>query len=239
MLAAAAHAAPRAAACPPSTSYGRAAEGGARLAGAWAARPRPGAARSARTISVAFAVSAPPETDPRAPQPAYVTAPAPPPLEAELLRPLPPLENAADDPALHNPLLRAERLGTGWFGVVVELEGVLVPSTAEAHAAAWLAVAAEMGLPRPLGQSLTRTAGVRSEVRPRPALTPSLARLRALGAAHRGRAARHAPRLRGGRGRGARGACGWRQRRTRAAPARADPPPPPPLPPLPANNRWS
>ena len=27
------------------------------------------------------------------------------------------VENVADDPRLHNPLARLERLGTGWFGV--------------------------------------------------------------------------------------------------------------------------
>ena len=35
----------------------------------------------------------------------------------EALKALPPLENVADDPSLHNPLARLERLGTGWFGV--------------------------------------------------------------------------------------------------------------------------
>ena len=34
------------------------------------------------------------------------------------LKPLPRnVENVADDPSLHNPLARLERLGTGWFGV--------------------------------------------------------------------------------------------------------------------------
>ena len=34
------------------------------------------------------------------------------------LKPLPKnVENVADDPSLHNPLARLERLGTGWFGV--------------------------------------------------------------------------------------------------------------------------
>ena len=35
----------------------------------------------------------------------------------QALKALPPLENVADDPSLHNPLARLERLGTGWFGV--------------------------------------------------------------------------------------------------------------------------
>jgi hypothetical protein len=34
-----------------------------------------------------------------------------------------------------NPLLRQERLGTGWFGVIIgEMDGVLVDSTQDAHA---------------------------------------------------------------------------------------------------------
>ena len=34
------------------------------------------------------------------------------------LKPLPrAVENVADDPSLHNPLARQERLSTGWFGV--------------------------------------------------------------------------------------------------------------------------
>lgn len=42
-------------------------------------------------------------------------------------------ESVVDDPSLMNPLLRQERLGTGWFGVVCEYDGVLVESTQDAH----------------------------------------------------------------------------------------------------------
>lgn len=87
-------------------------------------------------------------------------------MEEELLLPLPAMENAADDPRLHNPLQRMERLGTGWFGVIVEYEGVLVEDTAQWHTQAWMHVAQELGLPRPLGQALGRIKGVRNEVRP-------------------------------------------------------------------------
>jgi hypothetical protein len=45
-------------------------------------------------------------------------------LEQELMLPLPSQESAVDDPHLHNPLLRQQRLSTGWFGVLVEFEGV-------------------------------------------------------------------------------------------------------------------
>jgi hypothetical protein len=70
----------------------------------------------------------------------------------------------ADDPSIHNPLERMERLGTGWFGAIVEYEGVLVEDTAEYHQKAWLAVADEFGLPRPLGHLFRRIKGVRNEL---------------------------------------------------------------------------
>ena len=74
------------------------------------------------------------------------------------------VENVADDPLLHNPLQRMERLSTGWFGVISEYEGVIVDDTLDMHMRAWLAVADEMNLPRPLGQVLRRIKGVRDEV---------------------------------------------------------------------------
>lgn len=80
------------------------------------------------------------------------------------LQPLPPMENVADDPTLHNPLQRQERLSTGWFGVICSFDGVLVEDTHHAHARAWLQVAEEMNLPRPLGQTLNRIKGARDEV---------------------------------------------------------------------------
>jgi hypothetical protein len=80
-------------------------------------------------------------------------------------KPLPrAVENAADDPSLHNPLQRMERLSTGWFGVIAEYEGIVVDDTLDMHARAWLQVADEMNLPRPLGQVLRRIKGVRDEV---------------------------------------------------------------------------
>ncbi len=74
------------------------------------------------------------------------------------------VENAADDPTLHNPLQRMERLGTGWFGVIAEYEGVVVEDTLEAHKRAWQMVAEEMQLQRPLGQTMQRVKGMRDEV---------------------------------------------------------------------------
>jgi len=50
---------------------------------------------------------------------------------------------------VHNPLLRAEMLGTGWFGCIFELEGVLVKSRAAEHKMSWLRLAEERGEPTP------------------------------------------------------------------------------------------
>lgn len=81
------------------------------------------------------------------------------------LKPLPrAVENVADDASLHNPLVRMERLSTGWFGVVVDFEGVIVEDTSEWHKQAWLQVASEMGLNKPLGHLLGRIKGVRNEM---------------------------------------------------------------------------
>lgn len=87
------------------------------------------------------------------------------PVTATPPKPLPrAVENAADDPSLHNPLQRMERLSTGWFGVIAEYEGVVVEDTLDAHARAWLQVADELGYQRPLGQVLRRIKGARDEV---------------------------------------------------------------------------
>lgn len=56
------------------------------------------------------------------------------------------------------------RLSTAWFGVITEFDGVLVDSTEAVNIQAWLQVAEEMNLPRPLGQVLRRIQGARDEV---------------------------------------------------------------------------
>jgi 5-amino-6-(5-phospho-D-ribitylamino)uracil phosphatase len=61
------------------------------------------------------------------------------------------------------PRAPACRLSTAWFGVITEYEGVLVDSTLDVQSQAWLAVAQEMDLPRPLGQVLQRIQGARDE----------------------------------------------------------------------------
>ena len=54
--------------------------------------------------------------------------------DQEILLPMPrSVEGVADDPSIHNPLQRAERLSTAWFGVIVEFEGVLIESSWETH----------------------------------------------------------------------------------------------------------
>ena len=50
------------------------------------------------------------------------------------LKPLPRnVENVADDPSLHNPLARLERLGTGWFGVSAWLRGLFCDVNEQSH----------------------------------------------------------------------------------------------------------
>jgi hypothetical protein len=82
-----------------------------------------------------------------------------------------------------------ERLGTSWFGAIVEYEGVLVEDTAEFHQKAWLAVADEFGLPKPLGHLFRRIKGVRNEQVGAPAPAPARSKPIAAPRARRRRAA--------------------------------------------------
>lgn len=80
------------------------------------------------------------------------------------LKPLPrAVENVADDPSLHNPLQRLHRLGPGWFGVILEYEGVLVEDTSDLHSKAWQMLGDEEGKPRPFNWALKRAEGMKSE----------------------------------------------------------------------------
>ena len=80
------------------------------------------------------------------------------------LKPLPrAVENIADDPSLHNPLQRLHRLGPGWFGVILEYEGVLVDDTSDLHSKAWQMLGEEEGKPRPFNWALKRAEGMKSE----------------------------------------------------------------------------
>lgn len=80
------------------------------------------------------------------------------------LKPMPrQVESPVDDPGLHNPLQRQERMSTSWFGVITEYEGVLVEDTTDLHIQAWNKVADEFAFPRPLGSVMRRIKGVRNE----------------------------------------------------------------------------
>jgi HAD superfamily hydrolase (TIGR01509 family) len=78
------------------------------------------------------------------------------------LKPLPlAVEGLVDDPSLHNPLQRMHRLGTGWMGVILEYEGVLVEDTSELHQKAWEQLALEEDKARPLNWLLKKAQGMK------------------------------------------------------------------------------
>ncbi|GFS37143.1 haloacid dehalogenase-like hydrolase (HAD) superfamily protein [Actinidia rufa] len=56
-----------------------------------------------------------------------------------------PPKNKADDPSLHNPLLRLERMGSGWLAVIFEWEGVLIEDYPDLERQAWQALSQEEG----------------------------------------------------------------------------------------------
>ncbi|OMO95737.1 HAD-superfamily hydrolase, subfamily IA, variant 3 [Corchorus capsularis] len=74
-----------------------------------------------------------------------------------------PPENKADNPSLHNPLLRQERMGCGWLGALFEWEGVLIEDNPQLEKQAWLAVAEEEGKSPPPAFILKRIEGMKSE----------------------------------------------------------------------------
>ncbi|MQM07766.1 hypothetical protein Taro_040609 [Colocasia esculenta] len=74
-----------------------------------------------------------------------------------------PPSNKADNPALHNPLLRLERMGCGWLGVIFEWEGVIVEDDANLDKQAWLALAQEEGKSPPPAFILRRIEGMKNE----------------------------------------------------------------------------
>mmetsp|Transcript_24845 Transcript_24845/g.41532 ORF Transcript_24845/g.41532 Transcript_24845/m.41532 type:complete len:398 (+) Transcript_24845:276-1469(+) len=69
----------------------------------------------------------------------------------------------ADDPSIHNPLDRQNRLGCGWMGVLLEWEGVIVGDYSEEHKQAWLQLAEEEGKSPPLAFILKKTEGMKNE----------------------------------------------------------------------------
>ena len=73
------------------------------------------------------------------------------------------LEGAVDDPHLGNPLKRMHRLGTGWFGVILEYEGVLVENAHDEHVQAWLELCKREGKSAPPRWQLNRLEGMKNE----------------------------------------------------------------------------
>lgn len=73
------------------------------------------------------------------------------------------LEGAVDDPHLGNPLKRMHRLGTGWFGVILEYEGVLVENAHDEHVKAWLELCKREGKSAPPRWQLDRVEGMKNE----------------------------------------------------------------------------
>lgn len=72
-------------------------------------------------------------------------------------------EGMVDDPRVANPLERLERLGTRWFGIVFDWEGVVVKGDADWHAEAWRRLAEEEGRNPPLEGSVQRALGMKPE----------------------------------------------------------------------------
>uniref|UniRef100_A0A5B7A404 Uncharacterized protein n=1 Tax=Davidia involucrata TaxID=16924 RepID=A0A5B7A404_DAVIN len=74
-----------------------------------------------------------------------------------------PPENKADNPSLHNPLLRQERMGCGWLGAIFEWEGVLIEDNPDLEKQAWLALSQEEGKSPPPAFLLGRIQGMKHE----------------------------------------------------------------------------
>lgn len=74
-----------------------------------------------------------------------------------------PPENKADNPSLHNPLLRQERMGSGWLGAIFEWEGVLIEDNPDLEKQAWLALSQEEGKSPPPAFILRRVEGMKNE----------------------------------------------------------------------------
>jgi len=85
--------------------------------------------------------------------------------DALTLKPLPKdVEGLVDDPSLHNPLLRLQRLGTDWMGVILELEGVCVElEYGDVSTKAWIQVAQDEGRIPPPQWALRRAEGMKNE----------------------------------------------------------------------------
>lgn len=74
-----------------------------------------------------------------------------------------PPPNKADNPSLHNPLRRQERMGCGWLGVIFEWEGVIVEDDPALEKQAWIVLAQEEGKSPPPAFALRRIEGMKNE----------------------------------------------------------------------------
>ena len=85
--------------------------------------------------------------------------------EPTSLKPLPKrVEGVVDDPTLRNPLQRMERLGTGWMGVIMELEGVCVDlEYGDVGVRSWQQLAAEEEKSTPPMWALKKSEGMKNE----------------------------------------------------------------------------
>ncbi|KAK9277167.1 hypothetical protein L1049_006706 [Liquidambar formosana] len=74
-----------------------------------------------------------------------------------------PPANKADNPSLHNPLLRQERMGCGWLGAIFEWEGVIIEDNPDLEKQAWLVLSQEEGKSPPPAFILKRIEGMKNE----------------------------------------------------------------------------
>ena len=74
-----------------------------------------------------------------------------------------PPANRADNPSLHNPLLRQERMGCGWLAVIFEWDGVIIEADSQLERQAWLMLAQEEGKSPPPAFVLRRIEGMKNE----------------------------------------------------------------------------
>ncbi|XP_042484911.1 5-amino-6-(5-phospho-D-ribitylamino)uracil phosphatase, chloroplastic-like [Macadamia integrifolia] len=74
-----------------------------------------------------------------------------------------PPPNKADNPSIHNPLLRQERMGCGWLGAIFEWEGVIIEDNTDLEKQAWLVLSQEEGNSPPPAFILKRIEGMKNE----------------------------------------------------------------------------
>lgn len=74
-----------------------------------------------------------------------------------------PPENRADNPSLHNPLRRQERMGCGWLGAIFEWEGVICEDNPDLEKQSWLLLSQEEAKSPPPTFILKRIEGMKNE----------------------------------------------------------------------------